>query len=239
MAIIKNVMVSINKDRAITDSQLYVYRNDYGILYKFTIRDVRYQFSSTDSNLVRDLGGVSAIIDVINPQGKVVTQAKQPVVDNKVEFLLTKEMTDEIKDIGFHQLHIHLISANDGMITLPPFRIEVKDTPICSFNDNHSIEPTLPIDEQELEKIKLQLAELSKKVDKGLADLTTESTNVRDELGKLNTKLTNSVAEVGNKVATNTSDLLAVKSDVTKAKEDATKALTKATTALENKGTEI
>lgn len=128
----------INLTYAQTDKEckinpnLVVYKDDYGLDIYFNIKKKIYKFSKDgDINILNSYSGAFVDAYLINPKGEEIAIKNKPIVeDSKIKFTITKDLTDEIDEIGTYTLQFRIGNTDDeldtSIFTLPPFKFEVR-----------------------------------------------------------------------------------------------------------------
>ena len=104
---------------------LNLYRGDRGIDIYFRVMDFSYDFTGT--NLLRNIGSARYNAIVVKPDGSNYVTPTQPIVDNEVKFTITKDLTDEMTEIGTYTLQFLFHGVGDSRVAIPPITIEVKE----------------------------------------------------------------------------------------------------------------
>lgn len=125
MLIEKHVTLTIDGRVASLSDEIYIYKNDRNIDFIFTITDTKFKFNEYSGNILVESSAKYAVVKVLKPNGTKFTSAKLPIIDNQVVLTITQEFTDEIEEIGIHQLQMQLWDTEEGRVTLPPVRFEV------------------------------------------------------------------------------------------------------------------
>lgn len=64
---------------------------------------------------------------ILKPNGDIVSRKKSVIADNTITFVIDKEFTDQVDEIGIYKIQFHLYDDNDNRITIPPIEFEVKE----------------------------------------------------------------------------------------------------------------
>ena len=104
---------------------LNLYRGDRGIDIYFRVMDFSYDF--TGANLLRNIGSARYNAIVVKPDGSNYVTPTQPIVDNEVKFTITKDLTDEMTEIGDYTLQFLFHGVNDSRVAIPPITVTVKE----------------------------------------------------------------------------------------------------------------
>ena len=124
----RDITVTIKQGKATMKEPLTIYEGDYGIEFSFTLLKFQYKFANTAENIISTLNEdvLEAYTTIVNPQGDELSQQNGEVIDNTIKFTVTKDMTDELTEIGTYQLQFHLICKHSE-ISVPPISFEVKE----------------------------------------------------------------------------------------------------------------
>lgn len=123
--ITRKLELRIAGEASTLSAPLNLYRGDRGIDIFFRIMDFSYDFTGT--NLLRNIGSARYNAIVVKPDGSNYVTSTQPIVDNEVKFTITKDLTDEMTEIGTYTLQFLLHGAGDSRVAIPPITIEVKE----------------------------------------------------------------------------------------------------------------
>ena len=123
--ITRKLELRIAGEASTLSAPLNLYRGDRGIDIFFRIMDFSYDFTGT--NLLRNIGSARYNAIVVKPDGSNYVTPTQPIVDNEVKFTITKDLTDEMTEIGTYTLQFLLHGAGDSRVAIPPITIEVKE----------------------------------------------------------------------------------------------------------------
>ena len=111
---------------------LCVYQGDYGLDIYFTIKKKIYKFGAIkEENILNSYSGAFVDIYLINPRGEEIKIKNSPVVeDSKIKFTITKELTDEMSEIGEYKVQFRIGNVDNdndtSIFTIPPFKFKVK-----------------------------------------------------------------------------------------------------------------
>ena len=111
---------------------LCVYQGDYGLDIYFTIKKKIYKFGTTrEENILNSYSGAFVDIYLKNPRGEEIKIKNSPVVeDSKIKFTITKELTDEMSEIGEYKVQFRIGNTDNdndtSIFTIPPFKFKVK-----------------------------------------------------------------------------------------------------------------
>lgn len=125
MAIIKNLVINIQGERSVLQAPLSVYYMDRGIDLLFEIRDMDYTFPG---NMLENLDNATVSIIIKKPNGDVYRTTKASIENSQVKFTITREVTDELSEIGIYTLQFQFYDmTNDSRATIPPIEFVVKE----------------------------------------------------------------------------------------------------------------
>lgn len=140
----RTMTLTIKDNSATLNGKLIFYLGDCGVRINFIIQDVKYAFNQ--SNVLGELGGNVKVLGYARkPNGTVFNLNKGEDEDtdadnnlladtenNIVVFTLTRNLTDEMDEVGTYDIQLILLSYEDGeltgRLTLPPFQFEVRDS---------------------------------------------------------------------------------------------------------------
>lgn len=130
MAISKNITITIKQTKASPSEKIFIYQGDFGIDFYFTLNQFSYDIRN-EINLTSELNNDAyAGVTVLCPNGTTFDKDPFPITDDGcLKFTITKDLTDELSDIGVYRLQFHLYDGEGedaNRITIPPFTFEVK-----------------------------------------------------------------------------------------------------------------
>ena len=136
MAISNYVTLTIKDEKCSSSSgKLFIYQGDVGVDFYFQINSLKVTIvpQSTNReyyNLVDSLVDAWASVRILTPTKQVITRDRLLITeDNLVKLTITKDLTDELSDVGKYKIQIHLYDGegeDSNRITTPPFDFEVK-----------------------------------------------------------------------------------------------------------------
>lgn len=123
----REITIKITENKTTLNSSIILYRGDGNILFKFNIKDGRYRYYNS-SNVLKGINNAKADATIKSSDGEQIfyTQ-KTPCVDNIVQVIITKDMIDEVTEVGVFYMQIHIYDDDDNRVTLPEFSILVKE----------------------------------------------------------------------------------------------------------------
>lgn len=133
--ITREIDIAIKDDTALPKKSLIVFAGDRGI--RFLLRIESY-YKIDDKLIIEELDGnsSSASVRFVKPNSKTTFTVDTEIVDNRVVLEITRDLTDELNEIGDYTVQIHLFNQDKtSRITIPPFKFTVKDL-IARFNES-------------------------------------------------------------------------------------------------------
>ena len=127
-----NLIYKQDDDECKISPVLCVYQGDYGLDIYFTIKKKIYKFGAIkEENILNSYSGAFVDIYLINPRGEEIKIKNSPVVeDSKIKFTITKELTDEMSEVGEYKIQFRIGNADNdddtSIFTIPPFKFKVK-----------------------------------------------------------------------------------------------------------------
>lgn len=121
---------------SIIDSPILLYRGDREIEVIFTIIQNKFKFASGDNLIVRfDAHYGQLVID--RPDNEFIVSDISQCEEGRIKFTITKEMIDELVEVGYYSIQIRLFNeSKSSRITLPPVEnaLEVKEPMVAEDN---------------------------------------------------------------------------------------------------------
>lgn len=130
--------ITVRKGVSIIDEPVILYRGDFEIELRFIIIETEYRFKN-GVNLVDSEKAAHAQLALLAPDGTNVFTEIGTCEGDTVNFVLSKEMIDEIREVGKYSFQIRLFDYNqESRITIPPveFGIEVREPVANEDHDN-------------------------------------------------------------------------------------------------------
>lgn len=125
MSISRNLVVTIKDDVATLNERIFIYENDKGIDLFFELKEDKYKFEN--HNLLKNVNEGIGTVTIINPLGVELPQFKSEIIDGKIKFTITSDLTDEITEVGVYKLQFHIGDAKCCEYTIPPIEFTVKE----------------------------------------------------------------------------------------------------------------
>lgn len=126
MAITKDLEIKINNDQASFTERFYLYQNDRGIELNIKVSMSKLQIGSKNTSLIAELDGATCGAIILKPNGTVIGRNNLAIVDDVIKFVIDKDLTDDLDEIGTYSVQFHLYDGEDNRITIPPVTFEVK-----------------------------------------------------------------------------------------------------------------
>lgn len=124
MLITKNMKITIDRDNAVLDQELFLFQNDRNIDIIFEIENLKFNFMELGSNNNSSPRYFS--IKILKPNGeKIATNKTELTSDGKVKFSIDNTFIDSNDEIGIYKMQIQLFDDQDGKITIPYFEFTV------------------------------------------------------------------------------------------------------------------
>ena len=218
--------ITVHKGKSSIDEPVILYRGDYEVSIKFTIIESKLRFKS-GVNLV-DSGKASfGQLAILAPYGGNVFSEVVKFEDGSVTFTLTKEMIDQLEEVGLYSFQIRLFDYyRESRVSIPPveFGIEVRE-PVAS--EDHDNEVNNAIVGYSIAKVVDGLNEDVRdtfdgndnynKTDWKTGDRISQGklNKIEDALDKINQNEKNDVATLNKRVNNNFNVLDASKADAT------------------------
>ena len=132
--------ITIRNGKSTINEPVILYRGDYEVSIKFTIMESKFRFKS-GVNLVDSEKASHGQLAILTPYGDSVISEIVKCEDGTVTFTLTKEMIDQLEEVGLYSFQIRLFDYyRESRISIPPveFGIEVRE-PVASEDHNNIV----------------------------------------------------------------------------------------------------
>ena len=126
MAIIKDLEIKINGDKANFSEKFYIYQNDRGISLNIKVTVPKLQISRRNTSLLSELGGAICKAIILKPNQEVIGRDNIVISDDMIIFTIDHDLTDNLDEVGIYKIQFHLYDSEDNRITIPPVEFEVK-----------------------------------------------------------------------------------------------------------------
>jgi hypothetical protein len=132
--------IKISNNVSKMDSTIVLYRGDKNVEIRFTILQSPFKYSNTvATNVIESTNASYGQLVIKTPNNKPpIFSEVSATKDGTVLFTITKEMIDEIEELGVYTFQIRLMDENkQSRVTIPPIEngIEIKE-PIAIEDDN-------------------------------------------------------------------------------------------------------
>lgn len=132
--------ITIRNEKSSINEPVILYRGDYEVSIKFTIMESKFRFKS-GVNLVDSEKASHGQLAILAPYGGNVFSEIVKCEDGTVTFTLTKEMIDQLEEVGLYSFQIRLFDYyRESRVSIPPveFGIEVRE-PVASEDHNNEV----------------------------------------------------------------------------------------------------
>lgn len=136
--------ITIRKGVSTINESIILYRGDFQVGLKFTILDSKYKFLN-GANLIESEKATYAQLAVLKPKGDNIFSDVVKCSEGSVTFTMTKDMIDELEEVGKYSFQIRLFDANkESRVSIPPveFGMEVRE-PVASEDHNNEVNKAL------------------------------------------------------------------------------------------------
>lgn len=130
--------ITIRNGKSSINEPVILYRGDFEVSIKFTIMESKFRFKS-GVNLVDSEKASHGQLAILAPYGGNVFSEIVKCEDGTVTFTLTKEMIDQLEEVGLYSFQIRLFDYyRESRVSIPPveFGIEVREPVASEDHDN-------------------------------------------------------------------------------------------------------
>ena len=130
--------ITVRKGKSCIDEPVILYRGDYEVSIKFTIMEFKFRFKD-GVNLVDTEKASYGQLAILAPYGGNVFSEVVECEDGTITFALTKEMIDQLEEVGLYSFQIRLFDYDrESRVSIPPveFGIEVREPVASEDHDN-------------------------------------------------------------------------------------------------------
>ena len=130
--------ITIRNNKSTINEPVVLYRGDYEVSIRFTITESKFRFKS-GVNLVDSEKASHGQLAILAPYGGNVFSEIVKCEDGTVTFTLTKEMIDQLEEVGLYSFQIRLFDYyRESRVSIPPveFGIEVREPVASEDHDN-------------------------------------------------------------------------------------------------------
>ena len=138
MSIVKDLEIKISNGEARLSEDFYVYQNDGGVELRLKLNLIRRNYRSAIRSSLFEADELYAGATILKPNGEVIPRSRIKVVDNIISFVIDKEFTDHVDEIGIYKIQFHLYDIDDNRITIPPIQFEVKEL-IANIDEDSTV----------------------------------------------------------------------------------------------------
>ena len=130
--------ITIRNGKSSINEPVILYRGDFEVSIRFTIMESKFRFKS-GVNLVDSEKASFGQLAILAPYGGNVFSEIVKCEDGTVTFTLTKEMIDQLEEVGLYSFQIRLFDYyRESRVSIPPveFGIEVREPVASEDHDN-------------------------------------------------------------------------------------------------------
>lgn len=130
--------ITIRNSKSTINEPVILYRGDFEVSIRFTIMESKFRFKS-GVNLVDSEKASHGQLAILTPYGGNVFSEIVKCEDGTVTFTLTKEMIDQLEEVGLYSFQIRLFDYyRESRVSIPPveFGIEVREPVASEDHDN-------------------------------------------------------------------------------------------------------
>ena len=115
-----NRTVAVGDQESKIDSPIILYRGDREVEVEFTINGSKFTFTN-GGNVIKSTNATHGQLVINTPTGENMFSEVTECHDGKVVFIITKEMIDELTEVGFYSFQIRLFDESQvSRVTIPP-----------------------------------------------------------------------------------------------------------------------
>ena len=136
--------ITVNKGKSTIDRPAILYRGDYEVEIRFTIVDTDFKYINGNNNNATEKAS-HAQLAILGPDGTNVFSDISVCMGGQVAFVLTKEMIDELREVGLYSFQIRLFDYyRESRVTIPPveYGIEVRE-PVASEDHTNAVDNSM------------------------------------------------------------------------------------------------
>ena len=136
--------ITVNKGKSTIDRPVILYRGDYEVEIRFTIVDTDFKYINGNNNNATEKAS-HAQLAILGPDGTNVFSDISVCMGGQVAFVLTKEMIDELSEVGLYSFQIRLFDYyRESRVSIPPveFGIEVRE-PVASEDHTNAVDESM------------------------------------------------------------------------------------------------
>ena len=116
-----NRIVTVGEQESIIDRPIVLYRGDREVEIEFTLVGNEFTFSE-EGNVIKSVNASHGQLVLNTPSGEHMFSELAECHEGKVVFVVTKEMIDELIEVGFYNFQIRLYDGVEmkSRVTIPP-----------------------------------------------------------------------------------------------------------------------
>lgn len=124
-----NVVITVKGDTSGISNPILLFRGDRNLEISFQIEQQNFKFAKSDNMILSTNASFGQLV-IEKPDGSKVLSDITECDDGKIIFMITKDMIDELDEVGYYDIQIRLYDdIKMARITIPPVSnaIEVKE----------------------------------------------------------------------------------------------------------------
>lgn len=137
--------VTVGKQESVIDAPIILYRGDREVEVEFTLVGNKYTFSS-GGNVIESANATHGQLVLNTPSGENMFSEVTECDNGKVVFVITKEMIDELIEVGFYSFQIRLYDSEElvSRVTIPPVQqgFDIRN-PIAAEDETNVVDQAL------------------------------------------------------------------------------------------------
>ena len=136
--------VAVGDKESKIDSPIILYRGDREVEVEFTINGSKFTFTN-GGNVIKSTNATHGQLVINTPTGENMFSEVTECHDGKVVFVITKEMIDELIEVGFYSFQIRLFDEYQvSRVTIPPVLkgIDIRN-PIAAEDETNVVDIAL------------------------------------------------------------------------------------------------
>ena len=136
--------VAVGDQESKIDSPIILYRGDREVEVEFTINGSKFTFTN-GGNVIKSTNATHGQLVINTPTGENMFSEVTECHDGKVIFVITKEMIDELIEVGFYSFQIRLFDESQvSRVTIPPVLkgIDIRN-PIAAEDETNVVDIAL------------------------------------------------------------------------------------------------
>lgn len=136
-----NRTVKVGNQESSIDTPIILYRGDREVEVEFTLNGNKFTFTN-DGNVIKSTNATHGQLVINTPTGENMFSEVTECHEGKVVFLITKEMIDELVEVGFYSFQIRLFDDTQmARVTLPPVHqgIDIRN-PIAAEDETNVVD---------------------------------------------------------------------------------------------------